>query len=200
MKKIKQQGFTLIEMITVLGIFMVMTSIVLFNYNKFTGDTILTNMAYEVALSVREAQIYGVSVRNPNGTIGSAAFGKPYGISFVGTLTGGSSMYSLFADLDNNNQYGGGATCVAGAGECVTPYTLQRNVKITSVMTSDTCTSSNLSIVFKRPDPEPIMNGSSNIDFAEIELTSPTGSKRYVIIRNNGQIYVTNTSECLPDA
>ena len=197
MKKITQQGFTLVEMITVLGIFMIMTSVVLFNYNKFTSDTILTNMAYEVALSVREAQIYGVSVRDPNGT---ENFGTPYGISFI-AATGGSSTYNLFADLDGNGLFGGGATCVAGAGECVTPYALLRNIKITGVAikpASAECQSSNLSVLFERPNPEPFFNNGTNVEFAEITLTAPTGSVRYVVISNNGQIYVDNESACFP--
>jgi prepilin-type N-terminal cleavage/methylation domain-containing protein len=207
MKKITQYGFTLVEMVTVLAIFMVMTSIVLFNYNKFTSETILTNMAYEVALSIREAQIYGVSVRNPNGTVGTAAFGKPYGVYFP-SVAGGTSSYYLFSDSQTaNGFYDGGAICTAGSGECVTPYTLQRNVKITNlrVMRGSGCeyptNGGSISVLFKRPNPEPIFNNDNNaLQFAEITLTAPDGAVRYVVVRNNGQIFVDNTSSCFSEA
>ncbi len=202
MKKITQQGFTLIEMITVLSIFMIMTSIVLFNYKKFTNDTILTNMAYEVALSVREAQIYGVSVRNPAG-VSSADFDSPYGIHFP-LVAGGTPSYFLFADVDGDGRYDGGSTCTAGSGECVIPYAMQRNIKVTNLQFKDSggCAQppdvpADISLVFRRPNPEPVFNNNnSTYEFAEITLTAPNNSVRYVVVSNNGQIYVDNESSC----
>ena len=206
MKQHKTQGFTLIEMVTVLGIFMVLSSVVLFNYNKFTSDTILTNMAYEVALSVREAQIYGVSVRNPDGTSGTAEFSVPYGIHFP-AVAGGTSSYYLFADSAAQvGIYDGGTSCIAGSGECVTPYTMQRGIEIIQLMNKlagqSACSTPNaggsMSVMFRRPNPEPIFNNTSNVEYAEITLESPNGSRRYVVIRNNGQIYVDEESLCTP--
>lgn len=189
-------------MVTVLSIFMIMTSIVLFNYNKYTNDTILTNMAYEVALSVREAQIYGVSVRKPTG-VGSADFDSPYGIHFP-LVAGGTSSYFLFADGDDDGRYDGDSTCTAGSGECVIPYTMQRNIKITGLKlkNSTECVDppivpADIGIVFRRPNPEPVFNGeTSSYEFAEITLTAPNNSVRYVVVSNNGQIYVDNESSC----
>lgn len=200
MKHIQHTGFTLVEMIAVLAIFSIMTSIVLFNYNKFTSDTVLTNMAYEVALSVREAQIYGVSVRNPDGVSGED-FSKPYGIHFP-KVTGGSSSYFLFADAEStpNGTYAG-STCTPGSGECVQAYTLQRNVKITDMRAGPDCSEpltngQSLSVSFRRPNPEPLFNGAKDKTFAEITLTAPDGATRYVVVSNNGQIYVNNESAC----
>ena len=150
------KGFTLIEMITVLAIFTIMTSIVIFNHNKFTSETILTNMAYEVALSVREAQIYGVSVRNPAGVSGSD-FNKEFGIHFP-YVAGGSADYYLFADAGTpgDNKFTG-TGCAVGTGECVTPYTLQRGVKIVDVQLKPSngavcegASDNDLSVLFKR--------------------------------------------------
>jgi prepilin-type N-terminal cleavage/methylation domain-containing protein len=205
MKKQTHTGFTLIEMIVVLAIFMIMTSIVIFNHNKFTSETILTNMAYEVALSVREAQIYGVSVRSPQGVPESEAFEKEYGIHFP-KVVGGSSNYYLFSDVNGNGTFDMGTSCVSGTGECVTPYTLQRGVKISylTVKNASGCSDSaitnggNLSVLFRRPDPEPLFNDdNTSFEFAEITLRAPDGALRYVVVRNNGQIYVDNVSSCL---
>lgn len=195
-----QKGFTLVEMITVLGIFAVMTSIVVFNYNKFRSDTILTNMAYEVALSIREAQIYGVSVRG-GGT--SASFGEAYGIY----LPFNKSQYVLFIDDNDDEQYeGSGDGCETLASDtCVTPYSLQRNVKISNIKNIINCSSSTptegegVSIVFKRPNPEPVIKGkglNSEMSQVEITLQSAEGTERYVEVYGNGQIAVLSKSVC----
>lgn len=199
-----QKGFTLIEMITVLGIFTIITTVVIFNYNKFRSDTILINMAYEVALSIREAQIYGVSVRNG----GPGSYKDPYGIY----LPTNSAEYFLFIDkstpLDGKFS---GTSCASTAGDtCAIPYTLQRNVKITDIKRVDTsgatvtCTMSEnnvtggLSVLFNRPNPEPVITGKTvgPMNQAEITIQAPEGTKRYVEIYTNGQIAVLSNKLC----
>ncbi len=190
MKKITQQGFTILEMLTVLAIFGVMTAIVVFNYGKFTSDTILTNMAYEVALSIREAQIYGVSVRNPNGALITSSFSVPYGVY----AQRGTNQYFLFADetpAGNPNGEFDELNCTTSA-ECVTPYTLQRGVTIERVRKNCVEDTDGLNITFKRPNPEARFDNAINVASADITLLSGDGlERRYVVVRNNGQIYVT---------
>jgi prepilin-type N-terminal cleavage/methylation domain-containing protein len=188
-----QKGFTILEMLAVLAIFGVMTSVVIFNYGKFTSDTILTNMAYEVALTIREAQIYGVSVRNPvTGGIQPTSFSVPYGVHF----DSGSNVYYLFADKVPVTPDGifNNVNCVTST-ECVTPYTLQRNVIISEVRKncSPDMDGNGLNISFKRPNPEARFDNAININSSDIELTAPDGAKIYVVVRSNGQIYVTKT-------
>ena len=64
-------GFSLVELIVVMGIFTIMTSIVIFNYGRFSSNLIVTNLAYESALAVRQAQVYGISVKNTSGDGGN---------------------------------------------------------------------------------------------------------------------------------
>jgi prepilin-type N-terminal cleavage/methylation domain-containing protein len=195
MKYLKQKGFTLLEMVVVLGIFGVLSTIVIFNYGKFRSDTMLVNMAYEVALSVREAQIYGVSARSS--VSGSQDFDKAYGIHFSGTA---SNQYLLFFD-DGDSIYNGTSCTDHGSDICATPYVLQSNITISDVEIQTgigtSCSHpSKLDILFKRPNPEPIINDNSNIARAQVVLTAPDGANRYVIIYNNGQATVSNESIC----
>lgn len=194
-----QKGFTLIEMVAVLGIFTIMTSIVVFNYNKFRSDTILTNMTYEIALSIREAQIYGVSARNaiPGGV---NTFSRPYGI-YIPPVNPPTSQYFLFADTNPDLQYSGtDCAFVQGGDICTTPYTLQRNVVIEGIHleNGESCPSADkISILFKRPNPEPIVNIDDDDDvetFSRVQITvkAPDDARRYVIVANNGQISVEN--------
>src|SRR3989338_7579467 len=57
------RGFTLVELLVTLSLFVVLTTIVLFSQSKFNGSILLTNLAYDVAITVRQAQTYGVNVR-----------------------------------------------------------------------------------------------------------------------------------------
>lgn len=177
----------MLEMLTVLAIFGVMTSIVVFNYGKFTSDTILTNMAYEVALSIREAQIYGVSVRNPTGALVTSSFSVPYGVY----LQRGTGQYFLFADETGPDGIFNVLNCLTSE-ECVTPYTLQRGVTVERVRKDCVEDTDGLNITFKRPNPEARFDNAVNVGSADITLISADGlERRYVVVRNNGQIYVT---------
>jgi prepilin-type N-terminal cleavage/methylation domain-containing protein len=202
MKHTIQKGFTIIEMLAVLAIFSILTAIVVFNYAKFRSDTILTNMAYEVALSIREAQIYGVSARS-SVSGNSADFTRAYGI-YIPTIP--TNAYYLFSDTDPANSGTGdkkftGTDCSSPSGDtCVTPYTLQQNIKITDVyvcVNGGRTDSNNFSILFKRPNPEPIFskNGDDPGDFSQIQITLTANdgtTSRYVRVANNGQISVVN--------
>lgn len=196
-----QKGFTLAEVLTVIGIFLVMTSIVIFNYNQFRGETILTNMAYEIALSIREAQIYGISVRNSGTT-----FDKEYGIY----LPINSQEYILFSNQPTNpsDKIFTGTSCAdpGFTDFCVTTYTLQRKMIISNIqeVVGTTCADTEpagLSILFERPNPEPIINGTipsmEDLSHVEITITSPTtNTNRFIEVYKNGQIAVLNKSVC----
>ena len=58
---------------------------------------------------------------------------------------------------------------------------------------------SDISIVFRRPNPEPQILGSSlsnTPSFVELTILAPNNSVRYVLIYNNGQISVVNSPKC----
>jgi prepilin-type N-terminal cleavage/methylation domain-containing protein len=194
--KEKQKGFSLIEMLVVIAIFGILTAIVVSGYSKFTNDTILTNMAYEMALSIREAQIYGIAVSNRSDV---DSFENKFGINFY--LKGGlddTQVYHLFEDADGSNTYDGNGSCSGSTDICQQEYGLQRNILIDEVFVncSTVLADDELDIVFDRPNPEPIINGARDRS-AQIRLESPEGTRRFVIINSNGQIFVdTQMPEC----
>ena len=51
------RGFSLIEMIVVIGIFAMLSGLVFSNYSDFNVSASLDNLAHRVALLVREAQV-----------------------------------------------------------------------------------------------------------------------------------------------
>src|SRR3989338_1063071 len=68
------KGFTLIELLVVTGVIIVVSGVVLANQNKFGGQVLLQNFAYDVEISIRQAQVYGLAVAR-SGSGGTAAFG-----------------------------------------------------------------------------------------------------------------------------
>ena len=70
-----QKGFTLLELLVVIALMGIIYSVTLTNYNGMNKSIELQNTAYNVALSIRESQIYGI-----NKKLDSESFsdGSPY--------------------------------------------------------------------------------------------------------------------------
>ncbi|MDB5190224.1 MAG: putative Type pilus pilin [Parcubacteria group bacterium] len=85
------RGFTLIEMLVVLGIIAVISAIAVTGQSAFNQNLLLTNTAYTVAFSAREAQSFGLSSRK-FGNVQNAG----YGLHFDRALP---NSYILFADI-----------------------------------------------------------------------------------------------------
>jgi prepilin-type N-terminal cleavage/methylation domain-containing protein len=95
---IAKRGFSLIELLVVIGIFIIITSVILARQNKFSSDILLTDLAYQVAISIRQAQVYGLGVQAQ-----SSNFDIGYGVHFDNVTP--NTTYKLFADNDKNGVY-----------------------------------------------------------------------------------------------
>src|SRR3989344_7878132 len=144
---IKQKGFTLIELMVTVGIFVLMTGLILARYGSFNQGILLTNLAYDVALTIRSAQSYGLNVKSvPNSSVNfSNEFNYPFGVHFKKD----SKFFILFADADVDGRF--------DSGEDISTTNIKRGSKvgILCVGTESSCDSSinTLDIAFKRPDP-----------------------------------------------
>jgi type II secretory pathway pseudopilin PulG len=101
-KKIKKNGgMTYVELIVVLSIFAVMTSIVLFNYNKYEDQVNIKVLANDIALEIVQAQNSAIS-----GELSSLVFSsKPsYGVYFDSS-SGNNKSFFYFADINDNGFY-----------------------------------------------------------------------------------------------
>jgi prepilin-type N-terminal cleavage/methylation domain-containing protein len=191
------RGFTLIEMVVVLGIIAVVTTITLTSQQTFDRSLLLTDTAYRVALSIRQMQTYGLSSR-----VASGLTNVGYGFHAANqTRTG----FTLFADTVNGGSVG--SNCLVGVsgspdfkiGDCVyqntdqlvETYAFSRGFKIADICGKDSsgvrhCMSdagnsglSAFDTVFLRPDPDAVMTGTLN------SAGNPT------IVLNTGEVYIT---------
>lgn len=94
------RGFTIVEMLVVLGIITSITAFAVTGQSSFNKSVLLTETAYGVAFSARQAQTFGISSRNFQQ--GSTAFQRAgYGVHFDrATLT----QYQVFADISKTLQ------------------------------------------------------------------------------------------------
>lgn len=217
-KRIKEntkRGFTIVELAVVAGIFGVITAIVVFKYGDFTSNLLVSNMAYEIALTTRQAQVFGVGVRGVE-IDGERQFEYPYGVYF--NLNDGSSAeenqsrnFILFADINDNLRCdgveGGTSPCTCTTGdECVDQYSMQRNIRLTEIKvgTNDCYADfvTEAAVSFKRPNPEARIlnqsNGNDGFSFIQLKVEAPGSgvNPSYVLISSTGQISVSSETTC----
>ena len=215
-KNSKNKGFTLVELMVSIGIMILVLILILTNYNKFNNSIVLSNLAYDVGLSVRETQTYGTAVKGAN-TTGDQIFDNPYGISF--DLSNSSTTYTIFTDLNSNGAYSGGSSgnCAATEG-CIEQDNIQKGYEISALCQitdgydggtnnsqnydcSDTNTSlTALSITFTRPNPDAIFYSGFNASNVSSTTPSAVAIKlvstkddsvtEEVVVRPTGQISV----------
>lgn len=200
----KEKGTTLVELAISLAIFAVITAVVMFNYADFNSNIVMTNLAYETGLFIREAQVYGTAVAGISGEFGiSAEFSDAYGV-FVEQNQPSILIYRDTIDPDLGF-YDGSISCVTSDAECMEKITFSRGVLVKSVSVIKNESSHSLGpletlhISFKRPDPSAVIqipgycdrNNLPLCSRATLTLESPTGRQRQISIFNTGQISIS---------
>src|SRR3989344_3869307 len=74
------RGFTLIELLVVLSIMLVITGVFLVRNQQFNSAILLRSLSYQVALSIRQAQVFGVGVKEDGA--GTGNFSARDGVQF----------------------------------------------------------------------------------------------------------------------
>jgi prepilin-type N-terminal cleavage/methylation domain-containing protein len=190
MKKIVNtiKGFTILELIVSLAIFAMMTALVLSKYGNFNQNILLTNLAYDVALTVRNAQSYGLNVKSSTRTAND--FSKPYGVYFSKAASPANTTIIFFTDTNSNDVY------TAGTDAIIQSTTITRGsiVSAICVYNNGACTDvDNVSVVFRRPDPSAIIKVTSGgISYANLRITlrAIDNTTKVVIVNSTGQVSV----------
>lgn len=208
-----KKGFTLVELIVIVGIVTVISSVVLAGSARFDNSILLTNLSYEVALSIREAQFSGLNVAEFKSG-GVSDFNRGYGINFYKTnadSTTNTTDYILFADdivtgTIGDLIYTGNSN---GGAEFVRKYSAKKGNYIEAfcgVLAStgaEDCSNvaggpTYLNIVYVRPNPDAYFKSSTGATYkaAKIYLKSSQGNRRAVRVEKTGQITVCSAVTC----
>ena len=189
-------GFTLVELMVSIAIFGIMTALVVAKYGTFNQSVLLTDLAYDVALTLRTAQTYGLSVTRTGEQNDVDAFQYAYGIHFSKQTNSNKEfiLYTVQAS-DSSPEY----RYTSGGGIEVSRFLLKRGATISNLevcLSGVSCTEVNqLDVAFKRPDPSARICGNSgqcDAFSAIITIQATDDSTRTVIVRENGQISVSN--------
>ena len=170
----RKSGFTVIELLVTTGIIVVILGVVFTGYPQFKARSSLAALARSVGLLVREAQVYGLAVKQF--PVGLKEF-PPYGVH-ISMAKDKQREIILFGDLDSGAQkgvYDAGTGCGTEATECIRRFTLAGPEYIDKVCVNpgggnggsdpgfgEICSSDDhgiteLNITFRRPDPEAII-------------------------------------------
>ncbi len=198
------RGFTVVELITTLGIVTVLLTIILFNQSKFIDGAALSNTADEMGISISQSQAYGIAAREH--ISGTSNFSVAYGLTASLLSSGSGSSYILFADLNDNQSYDNDWSCpTGGPNECLEKKEISRGnyiYEICAIRTSggDQCSNiGRVDVTFKRPHTEAILtfyNTSGNqyvppnLMGARISIMSPSGGSRSVVVYTSGQVSI----------
>lgn len=205
------RGFTLIEMLVSITIITVITSVVFLQSSQFNSSILLSNIAYELAISIREAQSYGLSVRGLGTDEISLAqselrFRRGYGVILKGddagtpldTMTLFADTYpleeetgdKLFTDAGSSNKDTTISNLNLKKGYTITNFCLISNggrFCYVPGLGESPLVSKQLVIYFLRPYPEAsihdnTISGLSNLALsAEITVTSPDKTTSKVV-------------------
>jgi prepilin-type N-terminal cleavage/methylation domain-containing protein len=202
-----QKGITLIEMMVAVGIFSIISAVVLFNYANFNSNLLVTNLAYEIALSIRQAQVYGLSVKQQVGESDSTKYAYGVYFSVDAGNTEREDSFTLYADAVSNNRYDGEGytgectgTESADGDICMNRLTMRGNTRIINYCVSGGGTSCStkdeggVSILFQRPNPVAfIYEDGEDEPNNRVEITIGAGNtekQKKVVVERTGQISV----------
>ena len=178
-------------MVTI-GIFVLMTALILARYDVYSYGSLLSNVAYDVALTIRQAQTYGTSVKVADSTANDYSnYKAAYGVHFD---MSSPSQFILFSDVNNNGTRD-------GSDLTITTYNIKKGTRITGLCSgsdSASCTNrSMLAVSFRRPEPKAIIcdeNGNCVYGYAKITVAfgDDPANRRDIVVRSVGQVTVGN--------
>ncbi|MBU1159979.1 MAG: type II secretion system protein [Patescibacteria group bacterium] len=177
------KGFTLLELNLTIAILVIITAGLLISYPNLSAITSLKKTSQDMALAIREAQVYSLGVK----AFGAAEYYRGYGIHF--DITQPSSLI-IFSDINDDKDY--------QAGEELQTLAIQTKDKIGALCGEnggpEDCTLTQLDIIFLRPNPIVILQDESDTEYdkASIVLKSPRGQEKRVNVWLTGQIEISN--------
>ena len=214
-KKLHNQGFSMVELIVVISIFALMASTTIFNYNDYRDRVEETNIAQDIALSVRQAQLYGISSSNRDvgqvfdddeNNAAEKAFFNGVDITDNSSIRGVAinvkdKTFTLFEDNNGNNVYDSGIDRVIDERQV-----LSNRVELKACLDNGTPDLGNCSsdlvtddeliyVTFQRPYPDAIIRlQGDDTTYSNVSIGFYTGGNEevstYIQIDPSGQISV----------
>lgn len=195
-KEIKfNRGMTYVELIVVLGIFSVLSSVSIYNYGAFQDRIDIKNLSSDIALKIVEAQKSAMNGVLPTRSYDTNIWKPSYGIYFDVTAP---KQFIYFVDLDNSGFLR--STDCAIVEECLDLINITKNNyidKIEGYLGADFVSdiTSPISIFFKRPGSGAFFSSAENtlltdINNVRITIESSSGATSIIKIYTSGRIQI----------
>jgi prepilin-type N-terminal cleavage/methylation domain-containing protein len=192
-------GYTIIELLVTIGIFSLISSIVLVNYPKLSEQLSISQTAHEIALAFREAKTYALAVRQycpPGG--GACSYNVGYGVHFD-TVNSPQNFILYVAPLTATNACAT-ANCMYSTGYEVDTLMIKSGISIARICDLSTappydCKFNKLDVAYARPDPAVYITGfytggSQALSNAGVVVRTPGGNEKTINVWTTGQISV----------
>ena len=194
-----QAGMSYIELIVVLSIFSVMTSVVLFNYGDFQAKVDIKNLASDIALKVVEAQKMSLSGQFPPqeqyNLISSPSTWKPsYGV-YMDLSEPGSFIYFANVLDPGSGLYETPPNCT---DECLDEITITKGNTISGLTVfyqgGGSEALNDLNVTFTRPNSATTLKSSTafsgTVSYVQVSIASPKGVTSDIKFYPSGRIQV----------
>ncbi|TFB07961.1 prepilin-type N-terminal cleavage/methylation domain-containing protein [Candidatus Atribacteria bacterium MT.SAG.1] len=167
------KGFTMIELLIVIAIISILSSVVFLNWKSGEAGFALQNSAYKLSQDIREMQEMAMEAREMD--CGGGDTGLSFGVQFKSSW----SYYLLFVDCNSNYRQ--------DSGEDFKIINFEKGVEISNLSPS-----SFFGIVFTPPDPITYIKGSSSGTIAEIilSLEDYPSRQRTITVNTSGMIEI----------
>jgi len=185
----KQEGFSLIELMVAVGILTLISTMIFASYPEFSQKMALKRTSEEIALIVRQAQAYALGIERPVSG-GEDYYG--FGIHFDKI---DSKSLILFADSNSDKTY--------NDGELFQEFKISTGDYVSELQACDSvpCQSAGsggLDIVYPRATSMASISADKIVcdscSYAKVTIQSPRGdkekNKKYINIWRSGQISV----------
>ncbi len=175
-----------------ISIFAVITAVVLIRNNEFNSGILFNNLVYEIALSIREMQTYGITVRASD----TGRFDNGYGVYF-NTIDTEKNSFVQFTDIPSagvrNQSYDNPAEKLFKLN--LKPGNFIEEIKVCN--NASVCSSvSDVAITYMRPEPDAaIKSGGNTYSRAGITVRAPGADpivRKCIVVTAVGQISVQN--------
>lgn len=187
------RGFAAMEMVVVVGIITIISSIILVRFQVFSGGIHLQRASRETALLIRRAQNMALSVRKLPGAPDTL---RSFGVRIDRTTTPVTVI--LFGDISGNGRYDVSSDVVIDArvvDGVTTTALLDASVGIPEILCNasgaDHCADT-LDVTFLAPEARMDILGDAGSEQSAVLTFRAVGSAyaREVVVRASGQIFV----------
>lgn len=186
------KGMTYVELIVVLSIFAIMSSIAIFSYGDFQANVDIKNLTSDIALQIVQAQKASLSGDIPPGGAPSIVWKPSYGVYFDLTKP---NQFIYFVDKYDNNGYGGGSELLNTISITKGEISKIEECSGNACIGGNNSSISPISIYFKRPDSGTSFYTTSPLSvtgsqYIKITVKSTKGMTGFIKVYPSGRIQV----------